>query len=850
MTISKVTERKQYIGDGTTVDFAFPYRFFENSDLRVYIDSDLQVLTAQYTVSNTGTESGGTVTFLTAPASASRVTIISAIPYSQTQDYNDNKRFPAQGTETALDWRTLLSLQNLEKLRRALAAPEYDDPALDMTLPAAAARAGKALTFGATGQPGVLAVSTGLYLDPVAVYDNVSALTLSTEAARGAGVVWQAGQFFYEEAAPGASDHHLTTAGGVKLRVAGAVADLLAFDADDTGAADATTQIKRALTYSASSGAISRALGTFAVSGDIGPEGAIKADWNDATIQFDLSTPGDYAEIQTNPSTGSYTGSGKYVGFDTAGSTNSQHRGRVHLKALGSDGNGIAAMTLADRVRIVDDMVALSSSLPGGGFSNWEGVEISGWDYPMWRGDFNGSAGTILPYTLTNWGQIYIHHCANMPFSGLTGNGFDSLHIDVLRLVRNGGDLDLLSTELEVGQFFTIGFTEADFEAPTASVDVGGALTLSASLSGLANGDYIAFQTGGLDHDSNSIGYVGKLSGLSGTTGTLAPAPDAAISAENFVVNPSRAIDIARSALKAQVFYIEQMWTKGVKLRVGGQFLPDVFKYSGGAMSFLYQAPVVVTGREDTLVKIPAIHPVSEANTSIKRVVAVGSTRTSTNPVAYSSGRVEVTSAMKRAEAEISRKLIEIVTLDSDDIDSGYIDASGEYNQELTLIKHFSDCSVVMSGIADDGEWGGDAYSFGGNKTGPTFGPKIADLSDAIVNEIGNFSSGVKTAGAAGYLRHSETMTAGARYMVQITIEGWTAGSPRVRMTDGALSTPATSAPNDHIDANGAPFARNPGGRYTLYFTALPGIGGVDIQAFTNDAYTVTQFDLYEVLSA
>lgn len=39
----------------------------------------------------------------------------------------------------------------------------------------------------------------------------------STETMRGVGEIWQAGQFYYEEADVTATDHHLTTAGGIKL---------------------------------------------------------------------------------------------------------------------------------------------------------------------------------------------------------------------------------------------------------------------------------------------------------------------------------------------------------------------------------------------------------------------------------------------------------------------------------------------------------------------------------------------------------------------------------------------------------------------------------------------------------
>lgn len=52
---------------------------------------------------------------------------------------------------------------------------------------------------------------------PGGSFQNVAALLASTAPAEGAGTLWRAGPYTYVEAASGASDHHLTTAGGVKL---------------------------------------------------------------------------------------------------------------------------------------------------------------------------------------------------------------------------------------------------------------------------------------------------------------------------------------------------------------------------------------------------------------------------------------------------------------------------------------------------------------------------------------------------------------------------------------------------------------------------------------------------------
>lgn len=169
MTIAKTGNKAQASGNGVTVAFAFPYRFFAESDLGVYILSAAGVetkktLTTHYSVSNTGTESGGTVTFLTAPASGELITIVGEIPYTQTADYTPNDAFPAETHEAALDRGVRLTQRVQEVISRAIVAPVSDTS--DLELPDAATRSGKYLYFNPiTGD--VSAASSGSLTGPV-----------------------------------------------------------------------------------------------------------------------------------------------------------------------------------------------------------------------------------------------------------------------------------------------------------------------------------------------------------------------------------------------------------------------------------------------------------------------------------------------------------------------------------------------------------------------------------------------------------------------------------------------------------------------------------------------------------
>lgn len=72
---------------------------------------------------------------------------------------------------------------------------------------------------GATGSIDNVEDNAGTINAAVRSFATVAAMLASEADARGSGWIWNAGGYRYEEAASDASDHHLTTAGGVKLYV-------------------------------------------------------------------------------------------------------------------------------------------------------------------------------------------------------------------------------------------------------------------------------------------------------------------------------------------------------------------------------------------------------------------------------------------------------------------------------------------------------------------------------------------------------------------------------------------------------------------------------------------------------
>lgn len=169
MTVASTYTPPQYLGDGVTKGFSFPYSFFAAGDLGVLLFdtsagasvSPAPVVggsgTYDYTVSGTRDAetgeylSGGTVTLNTAPPSTYTVTLTRSVGATQNVALSDGAPFPAKTIEGALDRLTMVAQQLTELVARTVAFPASDSGTLIATLPAAASRALKAAMFDASG---------------------------------------------------------------------------------------------------------------------------------------------------------------------------------------------------------------------------------------------------------------------------------------------------------------------------------------------------------------------------------------------------------------------------------------------------------------------------------------------------------------------------------------------------------------------------------------------------------------------------------------------------------------------------------------------------------------------------
>ena len=149
--ISNQTRRVVYAASGTG-PYNFSFEILANTDIAVYKDDTLLTLTTDYTVT-INTNGTGSVTLTASPTGATQIAIVGNRTIQRSTDFVTGGDFFANTLNDELDQQTIFAQQNAEGLARALSAPQTDPTTIDMTLPRAAVRANKVLSFDSTGNP-------------------------------------------------------------------------------------------------------------------------------------------------------------------------------------------------------------------------------------------------------------------------------------------------------------------------------------------------------------------------------------------------------------------------------------------------------------------------------------------------------------------------------------------------------------------------------------------------------------------------------------------------------------------------------------------------------------------------
>ena len=167
MTVSTTTIKNSYSGDGSVTAFAYTFKAFAASEVKVYVRVDstgAETLRAEgtgstnYSVTGVGNAGGGTVTFVTAPASGETVVIRRLTDKTQTMDLVENDPFPAETFEDSLDKLTHVAQEVQEELDRTIKAPRTDTATLE--LPSSTSRASRLMAFDGSGNITTTAVDS------------------------------------------------------------------------------------------------------------------------------------------------------------------------------------------------------------------------------------------------------------------------------------------------------------------------------------------------------------------------------------------------------------------------------------------------------------------------------------------------------------------------------------------------------------------------------------------------------------------------------------------------------------------------------------------------------------------
>lgn len=133
--INNVVPRIQYVADGVTKVYEFPFSIFNKENIIVYLDET--IITKNYTVTIGKNQTNGTVTFTTAPAAGVVITLIRDLEIERTSDFQEGGALRAKTLNDELDFQIACVQQIAENLNRTLVLPPYaTGNDLDLTLPA------------------------------------------------------------------------------------------------------------------------------------------------------------------------------------------------------------------------------------------------------------------------------------------------------------------------------------------------------------------------------------------------------------------------------------------------------------------------------------------------------------------------------------------------------------------------------------------------------------------------------------------------------------------------------------------------------------------------------------------
>jgi len=157
MTISTTTIKNSYSGDGSTTAFTYTFKITDEDHIEVLTRASdgtevTKTITTDYTVSGVGNAGGGTVTFVTAPASGLTVILRRDTPQTQGLDLIENDPLPANSLEDAYDKLTAITQELQEESDRSIKLSRTNTMTSTEFTVGASDRANKILAFDGNGE--------------------------------------------------------------------------------------------------------------------------------------------------------------------------------------------------------------------------------------------------------------------------------------------------------------------------------------------------------------------------------------------------------------------------------------------------------------------------------------------------------------------------------------------------------------------------------------------------------------------------------------------------------------------------------------------------------------------------
>lgn len=109
MTVPSTYTPNEYYANGVSTVFAYGFKVYDSSHVAVLVNGIALTETTDYSVSGVGSDGGGNVTFVSAPANGAYVQLYRAVPAKRDTDYQENGELQASTLNQDLDllWMAL-----------------------------------------------------------------------------------------------------------------------------------------------------------------------------------------------------------------------------------------------------------------------------------------------------------------------------------------------------------------------------------------------------------------------------------------------------------------------------------------------------------------------------------------------------------------------------------------------------------------------------------------------------------------------------------------------------------------------------------------------------------------------